>query len=60
MTLFFDHYSRDDDLIQEFAIFTTELDGLLGVLENVLRGHVDDTNFEAKRLLCALFQVQIE
>ena len=55
-----------DQLIQEFETLTTDPDGLLGVLENALCErsddgvHGDEANFEAKKLLCALFQVQIE
>ena len=50
-----------DQLIHEFERLTTDPDGLLGVLEDTLHDqHGDEANFEAKRLLCALFQVQIE
>ena len=48
-----------DQLIQEFEWLTTDTDGLLGVLEDTLTEYGDDANFEAKKLLCALFQVQI-
>ena len=48
-----------DQLIHEFERLTTDPDGLLGVLEDTLQ-YDDDANFESKRLLCALFQVQIE
>ena len=48
-----------DQLIQEFETLTTDPDGLLGVLEETLCDHSDAT-FEAKKLLCALFQVQIK
>ena len=47
-----------DQLIQEFERLTTDPDGLLGVLEETLCEHCDDVTFEAKTLLCALFQVQ--
>ena len=46
-----------DQLIHEFERLTTDPDGLLGVLEYTLHEYGDDANFEAKRLLCALFQV---
>ena len=49
-----------DQLIQEFVELTTDQDGLLGVLEDTLYEYGDKANFEAKKLLCALFQVQIE
>lgn len=50
-----------DQLIQEFEELTTDPDGLLGVLEDVLHDEYGDkASFEAKRLLCALFQVQIK
>ena len=49
-----------DQLIHEFERLTTDPDGLLGMLEDTLQEYGDDVNFEAKRLLCALFQVQIE
>ena len=49
-----------DQLIHEFERLTTDPDGLLGVLEDTLQEHGDDANFEAKRLLCGLFQVKIE
>ena len=48
-----------DQLIHEFERLTTDPDGLLGVLEDALHEHGDDANFEAKRLLCGLFQVKI-
>ena len=48
-----------DQLIQEFEWLTTDTDGLLGMLEDTLTEYGDDPNFEAKKLLCALFQVQI-
>ena len=51
---------RREDLIHEFEILTTDQDGLLGVLEDALYEYGDEANFEAKKLLCALFQVQIE
>ena len=47
-----------DQLIHEFERLTTDLDGLLGVLEDTLHEYSDDASFEAKKLLCALFQVQ--
>ena len=47
-----------DELVHEFETLTTDLDGLLGVLENTLDN--DDANFEAKRVLCTLFQVSAE
>ena len=46
-----------DQLIHEFEKLTTDLDGLLGVLEDTLHEYGSEANFEAKRLLCALFQV---
>ena len=49
-----------DQLIHEFERLTTDQDGLLGVLEDTLHEYGDDASFEAKRLLCGLFQVQIE
>ena len=49
-----------DQLIREFERLTTDLDGLLGVLENTLQEYGDEASFEAKKLLCALFQVQID
>ena len=49
-----------DDLIHEFEILTTDQDGLLGVLEDTLHEYGGDASFEAKKLLCSLFQVQIE
>ena len=49
-----------DQLIHEFERLTTDPDGLLGVLEDTLQEHGDDANFEAKRLLCGLFQVKTE
>ena len=52
--------ARHDDLIHEFKILTTDQDGLLGMLEGALRvKYGDEANFEAKKLLCTLFQVQI-
>ena len=54
-----------DELVHEFTKLTTDHDGLLGVLENTLTGASDDTldqdvdaSFQARRLLCILFQVQ--
>ena len=49
-----------DQLIHEFERLTTDPDGILGVLEDALDECGDEANFEAKRLLCGLFQVQIE
>ena len=49
-----------DQLIHEFERLTTDQDGLLGVLEDALQEYGGEANFEAKKLLCALFQVQIE
>ena len=49
-----------DQLIHEFERLTTDPDGILGVLEDTLHEYGGDANFEAKRLLCGLFQVQIE
>ena len=48
----------EHELIHEFETLTTDLDGLLGLLENTL--DIDDANFEAKRMLCTLFQVSAE
>lgn len=47
-----------DQLIHEFETLTADLDGLLGLLENILDNN--DANFEAKRILCTLFQVSAE
>ena len=47
-----------DQLIHEFERLTTDPDGLLGVLEDTLHENGDEAAFEAKKLLCALFQVQ--
>ena len=49
-----------DQLVQEFESLITDPDGLLGVLEGALHEYGDDAIFEARRLLCALFQVQVE
>ena len=46
-----------DQLSHEFEELTTDTDGLLGVLKDALE-YGDGANFEAKRLLCVLFQVQ--
>ena len=51
---------RSEDLIHEFEVLTTDQDGLLGVLEATLQEYGSEANFEAKKLLCALFQVLIE
>ena len=51
---------RSEDLIHEFEVLTTDQDGLLGVLEDTLQEYGDEANYEAKKLLCALFQVLIE
>ena len=51
---------QHDQLIQELEKLITDSDGILGVLEETLsEEHGDEANFEAKRLLCDLFQVQI-
>jgi len=47
-----------DQLVHEFETLTSDLDGLLGLLEDTLDN--DDANFEAKRVLCTLFQVSAE
>ena len=47
-----------DALIHELEKLTTDPDGLLGVLEATLIKHCDDVSFEARKLLCILFQVQ--
>ena len=44
-----------DQVLLDYEKLTTEQEGLLGVLEENLKS--DDACFEAKRLLCALFQV---
>ena len=49
---------KHDQLIQEFEELTTDTDGLLGVLKDALHEYGDGASFEAKRLLCVLFQVQ--
>ena len=50
-----------DALSGEFEELTTDPDGLLGMLEDTLNAEYGDkASFEAKRLLCALIQVQIE
>ena len=50
-----------EQLIHEFERLTSDPDGLLGVLEETLSDEYgDEANFEAKRLLCALFQVQLQ
>ena len=49
-----------DQLIHEFEELTCNPDGLLEVLEYSLHQYDDEANFEAKRLLCVLFQVQIK
>lgn len=46
-----------DALIHEFERLTSDLDGLLGLLEEILHEGGGDPNFEAKKLLCVLFQV---
>lgn len=52
--------TEHDHLIHEFEKLTTDLDGLLGVLEDSLQEcSGSEANFEAKELLCALFQVYI-
>ena len=50
----------EDQLLHEFESLTTDPDGLLGVLESALHEYGDDAIFEARRLICALFQVQVE
>ena len=47
-----------DELVHEFETLTTDPDGLFGLLENAMDNY--DPNFEAKRVLCALFQVSAE
>ena len=47
-----------DQLLHEFETLTSDVDGLLGVLEGTLDN--GDATFEAKRLLCTLFQVSAE
>ena len=47
-----------DQLILEFEMLTSDLDGLLGLLEYTLDS--DDADFKAKRMLCTLFQVSVE
>ena len=47
-----------DQLIQEFEELTTDTDGLLGMLEVALHEYGGGASFEAKKLLCVLFQVQ--
>lgn len=50
-----------NELSNEFEDLTTDQDGLLGMLEDTLNDEYGvKANFEAKRLLCALIQVQIE
>ena len=46
-----------DALIHEFERLTSDFDGLLGLLEKILREGGGDPYFEAKKLLCVLFQV---
>ena len=45
------------ELVQEFEQLTTDEDWLLGVLKETLHEYGGDASFEAKRLLCGLFQV---
>ena len=50
-----------DLLITEFGTLSNDPERLLGVLEDTLQKHGDEhCEFEAKKLLCALFQVQIQ
>ena len=46
-----------DQLSHEFEELTTDTDGLLGVLKDALHEYGDAASFEAKKLLCVLFQV---
>ena len=46
-----------EQLVQEFETLTTDPDGLLGTLEKILHNHGGEANFEAKKWLCELFQV---
>ena len=48
-----------DRLIHEFERLTSDLDGLLGMLEDTLNEHGSNANLEAKKFLCALFQVYL-
>ena len=48
-----------DQLIQDFESLTTDIDGMLGVLEDALHEHGDAASFEARKLLCDLFQVRM-
>ena len=48
-----------DQLIQDFESLTTDIDGMLGVLEDTLHEHGDAASFEARKLLCDLFQVRM-
>ena len=48
-----------DQLIHDFERLTTDPDGLLGVLEAAASTCGCDPQFEAKRILCNLFQVQV-
>jgi len=50
--------AEQDQLLHEFETLHSDIDGLLGVLENTLEN--GDAKFEAKKLLCALFQVSAE
>ena len=47
--------THHSDLIEEFEGLTTDLDGILGLLEKTL-----GSDFEAKRLLCDLFTVKLQ
>ena len=51
---------KHDQLVHEFESLTHDPGGLLGVLEDALHKSGGDASFEAKKLLCALFQVQTE
>jgi len=50
--------AEQDQLLHEFETLHSDIEGLLGVLENTLEN--GDAKFEAKKLLCALFQVSAE
>ena len=46
---------ESSELLCEFETLICDFDGLLGLLEDTL-----EANFEAKRVLCTLFQVSAE
>ena len=50
--------AEQDQLLHEFETLHSDIEGLLGVLQNTLEN--GDAKFEAKKLLCALFQVSTE